>query len=856
MPDQTPKPFARLLYPLLLIAATAAFLAPYVFLGRSMVPLDLVPIFQPWAAHARELWGSVPTVENPLLDSVQQYYPRRVYMQEALGGGWLPLWNPSMYGGTPFLGSQQGATLYPPAWALSLLPAELQFGWSALLHLSLAAIGAFLFFRELSLRPVPAMVGGLAFALNGFIVAWLAYPNVTQWTLCWLPLALFLWERGRGRGGDFRWLAGSGGVLALALLGGHGQSSMYVLLTWGAWALFRSLTSPHRGKLLVCGVLLPGALCLLLALGHLLPTLDYVPRTDRAGRVTWESVHLAAMPPSQLWTFLLPRLFGDNTAQFAQEFWLPVSGQERLTYIERTFYPGVSVLVLGAAALPLLLRRRRAGKPSAPASEADPSEHLRRLCLFSLALTVVVLLLALGTPVYWPFWKLMPGFGQFTAVARVVGIAAWSLACLAALGTEAITHLDDTLRRQATRALAAAAGVGVGLTLAAHYVFGGAAPEAVTQFLASAQKPSPDAIALGELGIALAAMIAPACIALVSAPRTGDGTSAVTSNALGWIVLVVVMADLFLFGSRYNPATDPKLIRTETSEIKFLKERRASESFRFLSAGPVGSEIDVRRRLPSNLPATFGLADIDGSDSFVPQRYREWERATRDAGGGASPWTRFASPNLRAAAVRYYLTSRDEVPPALRAVAGPMVREDPEALPFARLHTNAQAMAGEGDLLAALANPNRLPLIAMTFGPDAPSFNGPPSVMPFAARRVNGNRLLLEGRASRPGLLVVAEQFDPGWRARVDGKPARIHTADHLFMGVPLPAGNHQVELTYAPDSFRVGFFGSLLGVACLAAFLCARGRTPTVPTETPAPEVEPEPKGRSRARSQSRGRS
>jgi hypothetical protein len=824
MPHQPSKPPARFLYPLLLIAVTAAFLAPYVFLGRSMLPLELVPVFQPWSAHARELWDSVPAVNNPLLDSLQQYCPRRVYMREALAGGWLPLWNPNMYGGTPFLGSQQGATLYPPAWALSLLPAELQFGWSALLHLSLAALGGFLFFRQLSLRPAGALVGGVAFALNGFIVAWLAYPNVTQWTLCWLPLALFAWERGRARDGDLRWFAASGAVLALALLGGHGQSSMYVLLTWGAWALFRSLTSTARGKLFIRGVALPGALCLLLALGHLLPTLDYVPRTDRAGRVSWESVQMAAMPPSQLWTLLLPRLFGDNTAQFAQEFWLPVDKQQRLTYIERTFYPGVSVLVLGVAALPFLRRRRREGSREA-AADTDPTSDLRRLTLFSLALTIVALLLALGTPLYWPFWRLVPGFGQFTAVARVLGVAAWSLACLAALGTEAITHLDETLRRQASRALAIAAGVGCALALAAHYVFGGAAPEAVTRYLASASKPSPDAIALGELGVALAAMIAPAALALVSGPRVGDGKAAVTSKTLGWMVLVVVAADLFLFGSHYNPATDPKLIRTETSELKFLKERAAQESFRFLSAGPAGSEIDVRRRMPSNLPATYGLADIDGSDSFVPLRYREWERATRDAGGGASPWTRFASPNLRAASVRYYLTSRDDVPSSLPAVAGSMVREDPLALPFARLHTNAQAMAGKEDLLAALANPDRLPLVAMTFGPHAPSFNGPPGFTPFTTRRVNGNRLWLEGSATQAGLLVVAEQFDPGWRARVDGKPARITPADHLLMGVPLEPGQHRVELTYAPDAFRVGLFGTLLGIACLAGFLCVRRR-------------------------------
>jgi hypothetical protein len=154
-----------------------------------------------------------------------------------------------------------------------------------------------------------------------------------------------------------------------------------------------------------------------------------------------------------------------------------------------------------------------------------------------------------------------------------------------------------------------------------------------------------------------------------------------------------------------------------------------------------------------------------------------------------------------------------------------MVQEDPQALPYARVHTNAQAMSSQEDLLTALAHPNRLPLVAMTFGPDAPSFNGPPTLIPFTTRRPNGNRLVLEGTNPQPGLLVVAEQFDPGWRAHVDGKPARIFPADHLLMGVPLEAGNHRVELTYTPEVFRTGLFGSLIGLSALLGLLVSGGR-------------------------------
>lgn len=785
-----------------------------------MLPLELIPIFQPWAAHSRELWSSPPpAVQNPLLDSLQQYYPRRVYMQEALRGGWLPLWNPYSYGGTPFLGSQQGAVLYPPAWVLSLLPAELQFGWSALFHLALAALGSYLFFRQLSLRPAGAAVGAVAFAFNGFIIVWLAYPNVTQWTLCWLPLALYLWERGRS--GDLRWLGASAAALALAVLGGHGQSSLYLLLVWGTWALVRTLLGPHHWKGVLRAVVLPGALALLLALAHLLPTLDYVPRTDRGGRVSWESVHTAAMPPSQLWTVLLPRLFGDNTAQFAQDFWLPVAGQARLTFIERSFYPGVSVLVLGAGALAFIRRRRTPEQTT----DAERDQALGQLTWFSLGLTVIAFLLALGTVLYWPFWRLVPGFGQFTAVARVISMAAWSFACLAALGTEALTELGGEGRTFAIRSVGAAA-VGLGVLVAvAHFIYGGAAPEPVRQFLIATNKPTADALAWRDFLVALVCIAAPLAFGLLGTLRGGGQRPLLTPGLLGVLTLAVVAGDLFAFGFSYNPASDPSLLHAKTPEITLLEQHAPEEAFRFLSAGPPGEEIDVRRRMPSNLPLTFGLADIDGSDSFVPLRYRQWEAATRTAGGGNSAWTRFPSPNLRSAAVRYYLTSRKELQPGLIAAAGTMLQEDPHALPFARVHTNAQAMASQEDLLTALAHPNRLPLVAMTYGPDAPSFNGTPDIIPFTTHRPNGNHLAIEGTTPQSGLLVVAEQFDPGWRARVDGKPAHLFPADHLLMGIPLTPGTHHVELSYIPEVFRAGLFGTLVGLGILAGLLVNRPR-------------------------------
>jgi len=83
------------------------------------------------------------------------------------------------------------------------------------------------------------------------------------------------------------------------------------------------------------------------------------------------------------------------------------------------------------------------------------------------------------------------------------------------------------------------------------------------------------------------------------------------------------------------------------------------------------------------------------------------------------------------------------------------------------------------------------------------------------------------------GLFVVAERHDPGWVARVDGRPAALLRADDQFRAVPLGPGRHEVELAYEPASWRLGLWlAALAGLAAIAVAvaLLARGRRSAAP--------------------------
>ncbi len=88
------------------------------------------------------------------------------------------------------------------------------------------------------------------------------------------------------------------------------------------------------------------------------------------------------------------------------------------------------------------------------------------------------------------------------------------------------------------------------------------------------------------------------------------------------------------------------------------------------------------------------------------------------------------------------------------------------------------------------------------------------------ARRwhVEGSHIDVE--ADGPGMLVVAESWDPGWSALVDGHRQPIVRVNHAQMGITLPSGAHTVRLSFVSRGWVVGWVLALLTAAVMSAAL------------------------------------
>ncbi len=64
-----------------------------------------------------------------------------------------------------------------------------------------------------------------------------------------------------------------------------------------------------------------------------------------------------------------------------------------------------------------------------------------------------------------------------------------------------------------------------------------------------------------------------------------------------------------------------------------------------------------------------------------------------------------------------------------------------------------------------------------------------------------------------PGLLVLRDQYYPGWHCKIDKTEVPILKANLFNRAVPVPSGKHSIEFVFDPDSLRVGLALSLMGL-------------------------------------------
>jgi hypothetical protein len=820
---------------LLLLLSLVVFFWPAVLGGRVLLPTDLIfdldPLWQPLAPE-----GYTHPANHILSDQVYAFFPWKVFTLRSLAQGYLPLWNPYISGGVPFVGNAQSAIFSPFNLVSYLLPLYPSYVITAILILSVAGIFTFLFAREIGLSKSGALLAMVAFTFSGPMIVWLGYPLAP--VMAWLPAMLLTIERALTRKSGL-YVTASSLIIAAQFLGGHPETSFHVMLAWAAYSLYRALALEgwHPSRLLpqLLRIAAAAAIGALLGAAQLLPFVEALLRSamfsDRQAQVTRSALSLVThlllewhQWPTAI-TAILPQYFGTH---LDKSYLYPYNN-----YVGQNAYVGVLPLALAAAVALRSIKHR--------------SIPRRDLVLFFASLAVICLGVAIRLPLLNGINDL-PLF-NIASNGRIRLIYAFAVAVLAGLGLDEASRGRRDCHRTTLRILALLALISlvlialacVGFVLFEDEIirFGRAFAEArwgtpyysrpLEYYYAQVEEKYEKRLASflpSNVVMYLPILIALACLAL---HRWGQRLCSST-KMWAYAALGLTMLDLFLVGMPFNPTIAPEHIFPTPDAVHFLQQD--PDIYRVCGTGLT---------LYHNSGMVFGISDIRGYETIVPQRYVDL--IDRVDGhyrlGIRSLFTKTDSPLLDLLNVKYVLTGQElggrwEL--AYRGTGSVNVYRNRDVLPRAFVVYRAEVVDSAAQSLQRITD-SAFDFRERVVLEDPPAeWAEPPEIPAAAAVRIANyepNYIRVEVGAAADGLLVLTDTYAPGWKALLDGQAMPVYVADHAFRAVVVPAGTHQVEFMYEPLSFKAGATISLLTAVILILFFAFKAQARRRPERT-----------------------
>ncbi|HEY4720529.1 MAG TPA: hypothetical protein VII92_01680, partial [Anaerolineae bacterium] len=137
--------------------------------GKTLLPVDNLYQFQPWKSAADQFGAQVP--QNQLLsDLILENYAWKKFIVESIERHEIPLWNPALLAGTPFLANGQHSAYYPFSVMFYVLPLWLAYGWFTVSQLFLAGAFMYVFCRVLGISRLGSAFAAMAYELSGFYI--------------------------------------------------------------------------------------------------------------------------------------------------------------------------------------------------------------------------------------------------------------------------------------------------------------------------------------------------------------------------------------------------------------------------------------------------------------------------------------------------------------------------------------------------------------------------------------------------------------------------------------------------------------------------------------------------------------
>lgn len=748
-------------------------------IGWTIPIVALIGLVLIYFYKATLLGGIFVTGDMTTSDLCNLNFPTRGFLDRCLQQGSWPLWTPDVYCGFPVFAEGEMGGLYPLSLLLfGLLPDWIAYNYLIILNFMLSGTFFFAYAKTIGLNRFPAFIGAIAFTFCGFFVTHLKHANLIT-ASCWLPL-LFLCVEKLLMDKRLIWAICGGLVFACQILAGHFQMAYYSMLGAGFYLLFRICSmiyttyrirpetmskkkkqQPQKQKIPTNDIIkYASGFALIGIIGVGISAVQLLPTYEFTGLATRASG--LSFQDAVAWPYPIENLI---TLIFPYYYGDPALAtyQRDISGQMTLFWENcgyVGILPLFLGIFGFCVYFSR-------------NSFVR---LFGL-MAAISLLLTMGkyTPLFELLWKYMPGLNFFRFPNRFLLLFDFSILMLSCFG---VTFLMERFKNK----------------------------------------------------------VIPCAICLV------------------------VILDLFNFGMSHNPTISPKTWLTSPESVKFLKKDKTmyriysfggDESWSMIHAmshgwkGDLGLYAAHRGVLQPNSNMDYGISSSDGYPAFAPKRlvtihgfYRNmdnislYKHSMDDPLGFAAPKPQFTKL-LGIQNVKYITTLWELKSPDLIEVHQTRFKEN---MPSLRVYENkaviprllcvpkAEVITDEAAIINRLTSPDFDPYTTVILE-KTPCQQGSKRTVVSAAYFTGYQPLKvgIQANMNGDGFLVLGDTWYPGWKAFVDGKETEIYQANLIFRAIALTKGEHNIKFVYAPTSFKLGYWISIISLISVVLIVITR---------------------------------
>jgi hypothetical protein len=746
----------------------------YIFQDKVPFPSTYqVNNFAPWSAYEK-FWGPVKNAAMP--DIITQIYPWRHLAVEIWKSGNIPLWNHYSFSGTPLLANYQSAVLSPFNLLFFIFP--FVDGWTILVLLQplLAGFFTYLFARSIKISKIGSVISSISFMFCGFITTWMGYATL-GYAILFLPLALFCIEKYWDSGKLF-FLSLFSLTFPLSFFSGHFQISTYFILFICLYLAYKFILTRNIHNALY--LILYTFFGLLLIMPQVLPSMDLYFQSFRSSFFQTGFISLQYVP-----TLIVPDFFGNPVTR---NTWFG-------HYAEWNGYIGLPGIFLAFLAF---------------------FKINKKILIF---LFIGLLSLILATENFISSFILglnIPLLSQ-SAIGRIIVLYSFSFAVLAGFGFDSLV---EYVKHRNTKKIFSNIGI---FTLFFVVLW------SIVAFGVFIEKEN--------IGVSRQNLILPTllflglCISVVIGVfyRGNRIYNKIIIFTIGLSLLSLTSFDMLRFSLKWMPS-DPKNF--------VFPDIPSSNAFKKISGfdrvlGNLGGEANIYYRLPS----------VEGYDALYSRRYGQFVNYIESEKLIISAWSvvdfpndgKFTSKALDFLGIKYiaHKVSDNEVSWTFPYWKYPEDRfkrvykddkyefyENKNVFPRAFLVSDYTVANSSEQALKKVFDDNFDLRSKVVLEKDPKMIIDQKVKGEVKITSFESNSIKILSRSNNNALLVLANNYNSGWKAKINNREIPILRANHAFSAIPVEKGESTVVLEYDPFSFRLGIYLFLSGVSGIVIFL------------------------------------